>query len=405
MKKDNKREDPALKTLRAQKNLVIDMSQLVEDQREGLRLKHNLGQNNIVIPDDVNIAGVSRVWLEQFLSYRSIVDIDYLRLIVVYLAINVDTLLTRLRYLSKELPDRHKALAFHPPRVVELWFDLRLSAGTSKVKWRDFARCFGEQEKLLADLILSSHETLVQLNQESTFQAVAGVLRKITTGEIVPQQFAVEKEHSPEFMEKQNKLLSLADQLVSRYGSRAGVSKALGGYADLLYDVKRGHVGIPRMDELILAAQRLLVHPPNIPVAHSLPLSGTSVLDQFGGETLSDGTKYVLTASSFKQLEIESAQQLATELGFQLSKTRALLNMASQIKDLSARKTIKRLLSRNVEELYLALYLFSQDFPNNALELMESQSRFFQQLESGQGKLMTAAQTGSRASSRTKKGE
>jgi len=113
------------------------------------------------------------------------------------------------------------------------------------------------------------------------------------------------------------------------------------------------------------------------------PVEGKSpknVLRNFDGETSPLGVRFVLGPKSFKQLEVEASQtaKLINLIKETIEQCRRLLNMASQISDDNIRVLIRKsILGKEIEELELAMRLFSERYPNKLLELNSQQRAFW----------------------------
>lgn len=118
-------------------------------------------------------------------------------------------------------------------------------------------------------------------------------------------------------------------------------------------------------------------------------------IKQLAGEVSPLGVKYVLGPEFFQAIEVaklasfQGAEDLAQLTKSQLELARALLNICTQIKDTKIRQKIQKLLGREVEELHLAIRLFTVENPNGLTPIFQAQREtwFRDQLrENGKGR-------------------
>lgn len=98
-----------------------------------------------------------------------------------------------------------------------------------------------------------------------------------------------------------------------------------------------------------------------------------SIVETLGGETSPLGVRYVLGPDSFREIEVEQVREFAPLLKRQLALTRALLNIGAQFKDDRDRRTLARAASHEVEELELAIRIFTNEVPSNLTTLHRDQ--------------------------------
>lgn len=98
-----------------------------------------------------------------------------------------------------------------------------------------------------------------------------------------------------------------------------------------------------------------------------------ALLDRFGGETSPLGVKYVLGPKSFRDAEVVPDDHMIEAVRARIEEARGLLNVLAQVKDETVRARVRARLSREVEELQLALYTFSFEHPNALTPLHQAQ--------------------------------
>ncbi len=114
----------------------------------------------------------------------------------------------------------------------------------------------------------------------------------------------------------------------------------------------------------------------------TVPLS--TVLEAHGGETSLTGVRFVLGESSFVEIDLDPPQDLVAFIERQIELVRGLLNVLTQIRDPVTRKKIQGRIGRQVEELDLAIRLFSAVHPNQLTRLHDDQRNAW--IGNGQGK-------------------
>lgn len=115
------------------------------------------------------------------------------------------------------------------------------------------------------------------------------------------------------------------------------------------------------------------------------PLGLAEIMAAFGGATLADGTRFVLTSDSFTPHGIKVGKDFIALARMQIEITRAVLNFLAQHKDSVRRGEDRKALAREVEELYQTIELFSFAIPNNLLPLIEGQRNAWENINPGSG--------------------
>lgn len=104
------------------------------------------------------------------------------------------------------------------------------------------------------------------------------------------------------------------------------------------------------------------------PDADLLPAS----LLPYAGETV-DGQPFVLTTASFREVETREIVDFADMLERMLGRTRAMVNIAAQIRDEQAADILRGRVNREVVELYRSLQIFTSVHPNALTEIYDSE--------------------------------
>lgn len=103
------------------------------------------------------------------------------------------------------------------------------------------------------------------------------------------------------------------------------------------------------------------------------PLS--EVLSAHGGETSPLGIPMVLGEKSFVLIDLDPSEELIVTVERLVQTLRGLLNLLAQIRDDHMRDLVRKRLSPQIEELELAIRLFSDVHPNRLTKLHDDQRR------------------------------
>lgn len=109
------------------------------------------------------------------------------------------------------------------------------------------------------------------------------------------------------------------------------------------------------------------------PEVPSTTLRVQEALERFGGETSPLGPRYVIGAGSFREIDLSPETDFVSVVERYLEIARGLLNVCAQFKNYEFRKRIREELGVEVEELELAIRLFTSAHPNRLTELHDAQ--------------------------------
>ncbi len=111
------------------------------------------------------------------------------------------------------------------------------------------------------------------------------------------------------------------------------------------------------------------------PEAESEAVPLTQLLDAHGGETSPLGIPMVLGEKSFVLIDLDPSEELIVTVERLVQTLRGLLNLLAQIRDDHMRDLVRKRLSPQIEELELAIRLFSDVHPNRLTKLHDDQRR------------------------------
>lgn len=109
-------------------------------------------------------------------------------------------------------------------------------------------------------------------------------------------------------------------------------------------------------------------------------VSISEIMKKSGGETSARGVPFVLTEKNYTPIKGYPSQ---TDIEFAIKNiqlVRFLLNVFSQFADDAEREKIRKAMGAEIEELFQAMKIFSNDFPNNVLKVYEMQRRYWEAL-------------------------
>jgi hypothetical protein len=157
----------------------------------------------------------------------------------------------------------------------------------------------------------------------------------------------------------------LLRELRERYKHDAVVGRMTGVYRKRLPEIEAGRASVAMTTKFVEAAESIEKEQ-----AGAVP---GNVMEALGGETSPLGVQYVLGPVSFKQLDVQEMQEFMPILRRAIERARAMLNIAAQFRSEESRARLQREAAREVEELELAIRLFTAQFPNRLTELHDAQ--------------------------------
>lgn len=123
-----------------------------------------------------------------------------------------------------------------------------------------------------------------------------------------------------------------------------------------------------REDQTLHSVADPSVEPPQSPVVQL-----TTLLDAYGGETSPLGVERVLGTDSFVQIDLDPTEDLIVLIERLVETLRGLLNLLAQIRDDHTRGNVRRRIGPQIEELELAIRMFSSVHPNRLTQLHDAQ--------------------------------
>jgi hypothetical protein len=99
------------------------------------------------------------------------------------------------------------------------------------------------------------------------------------------------------------------------------------------------------------------------------------ILTTLGGETMEDGTRFVLTEKSFKQIAGISAENLIPTIKLMAESLRCLINLLTQLEDDKLRGKITEQVGDEISLLENAMRHFSEKYPIKLTRIYEAQAR------------------------------
>ena len=108
---------------------------------------------------------------------------------------------------------------------------------------------------------------------------------------------------------------------------------------------------------------------------NKVPLS--ELMESRGGDVSPLGIQSVLGEDSFVEIDLDPSQELVDCISSQVQHTRAALNLLSQIRDKQTRDLVRKKIGPQVEELELAIRMFSDVHPNRLSRLHDSQRQLW----------------------------
>lgn len=287
-------------------------------------------------------------------------------------ALNLEILAMQIKNLASGLPTREMGLSQFSAEIIDLVYDLK-EFSQSKLN-QGVAEFFKPYHKLIGGILRCSREDIRRIEDPNTFTEIRSFVDKVMRGELIA---------ADSVSDEATKLSDMYKILLKHFVNQAGVGKALHIRSSTVGQAVRGVASkkdfkkvFHRCGEVIkgldVTGAQKFVSDGGVP---ENPSKGN-----FDGETSPQGVKFVLGPKSFRQLEIEVSQinKLIDLIKEAMENCRRLLNLASQIVDEKTKMAIRKsVLGKEVEELELAMRLFSQKYPNELLKLNAGQREFW----------------------------
>lgn len=283
--------------------------------------------------------------------------------------------------------------------IIDLVFTLQEKCSASDLTCEMFAKVFGNRAAEIEGVLHWKAEDIAKLEGELG----AEITDLLTSLEFERRLDDVKARYQSEFDAAVKEMDLLVAELRPKYANVVELTQALGVSRSMIYEphCKNKNIRIETMRSICAKARALLGKTPGemLPefdsdnigdvvgemtedrvrgepreeVPHKRSPSPTRrMLRDNAGETLADGTRFVLTTESFKLLDFDPGPRGVLFTKRQIAVTRALLNMFCQIKNPRIREIIRKRLSGEIEELELAIRQFSEEFPNELLAVHQA---------------------------------
>lgn len=273
-----------------------------------------------------------------------------------------DDLRSHILKTASGLSDRARGLASFSTEVINLLFDLQEThrKDASEVPFRQFARCFAPHEETVARSITSDLKAIQKLEDPAVRGSIATLLssgewRSKLNSTGIP----------PDTVERFVRATSSLQEILTGWRN---VARALNIGETTLHNARKGDVAEKSMDLLLRSAERLLTTK-----AEHTTSPDRSIIERLGGETSPLGVPYVIGKNSFKSIAGDPGKEGIAFTRRSIAVTRAMLNVLAQLEDPSLREHIRTELGAEVEELDLAIRLFTAKYPNRLTQLHDDQ--------------------------------
>ena len=266
-------------------------------------------------------------------------------------------------------------LSLSPLNIIGLAFDMaeaHLRYG-GKMTHEIFARAFTPHDQAALALLRTSQDGLRELeSQAETIQAMRNLLDD--EQELRNHLAAALAQQQKDMAEPLAELKRLVAQLLAVHKTTRRLAPVLEVHATTMYQALGGKVSGETMTGLLTRARRLCnVNVPTAPAVAADTSTATHLVQQLGGEVSPLGVQYVLGPNSFRQIEGDPGETYVQFAQRTMEMARLALNIGSQIKDPETRRRLREKLGREVEELELAVRLFTSVHPNRLTALHEAQ--------------------------------
>ena len=285
--------------------------------------------------------------------------------------LNAHSVAERISSLARILPTQLLALTLFSKPIIDLVFDLKEVRGSLVQTNHRSVHEFGPHKKLVENLLRCSRKALRHVEDQTHFSEMRTLVNKLMSGEKV--------EHT--FSKHEDGLAQMFSLLLKRYHNQRAVSLALGMRHSTIGNALRGQASEKDTARVFEGCKRLLkIEVLKEPADRPNEAAPEDSQKEYEGETSKRGVRFVLGPKSFKQLEVEIslAPPLINLIKGTVEQCRRLLTLATQINDDKVRGAVRQsVLSKEIEELELAIRLFSQMYPNKLLELNNQQREFW----------------------------
>jgi hypothetical protein len=291
--------------------------------------------------------------------------------------------------ISDKIGDRYLALSLQSQEVIDVVIELikALRQRSDDYTLDDFAGGFHDNAEVVKGVVNGSREALAKLADPELLN-------------VIQEQLLLDLD-DPIEMAKQRRLAAqkaagkqleqLIEPLIDSFSDKTSTAKALGLPRGALSSALNGHSSLEQINKVSKIAQGKLKaikaagtevrkstrplppkptpSPPG-PSPDKLAAQASAV---FGGTATDDGIDFVLTQDNYRSVEGLPVELIEEHLLALLPLVRRWLNLGSQAAEHQLRKQARKRLAREVEELELAIRLFTFAHPNKLLELYDGQ--------------------------------
>ncbi len=303
--------------------------------------------------------------------------------------------------LGDGISERMISISCFGPEVVEFVFDLfdaHAHIGAGKVTFETFASAFGEQAKIVQGILNMKHDALDHARDESVRDQIMNLL---IDDDLRDRVFKQQESRSSEHVQR---LRNYVTALTRKYQTMKIVSEMLGFSESTLRGALRGESAAETYEAMIAKAVELLggevAVEPVVPIVAKAAavtpthVSGSSIesvgsadalFDLVAGKRSPQGVKWVLGPDVFRELKIHLGGEMVEPLCRYIEIVRALLNLLAQCDNEELKRRAVTRIGPELEELWLAVQLFSAKYPNQLTELNEERRQTWAAFGANQG--------------------
>jgi hypothetical protein len=180
-------------------------------------------------------------------------------------------------------------------------------------------------------------------------------------------------------MEEIRRGQDLLRQLRQLYKHNTKIAVAVGIYRKKLPGIEAGTCQASLLKRFIESAERVL----GVQGETVLATTVVGTVETLGGETSPLGVRYVLGPASYREIEAGELREFLPLLTRSIERARAMLNIASQFSSEASRTRLQSEAAEEVEELELAIRLFTTKVPSRLTDLHQAQrDTWFQEVKS-----------------------
>lgn len=284
----------------------------------------------------------------------------------------IEHLSTKILNAAKDLSMKVQGISVLTVNIINLIFlvQTEFQKHCDSLTIKTFALIFVGYEKVVMN-ILQFNKKLLQNLDDVCIAKISEVVESDNFSEMC-KIAQTSKAHNNS--RKATELEKLVAQLQSCFNTTDELANKLGYSKSALKSALKGDVtvGDETYNTMILKAKKLLKINNNgieKQVSQTMTPNDGSVnrLNSLAGSTSKLGVKYILGPDDFNKIKLQSTldeAQIAELAKSALERARALLNICTQIKDKKVREKIVNSLGPEVEEMHLAIRLFTSENPN-----------------------------------------